>query len=174
MIAGLEERTRVAFPDDPTATHLDYVELWQEGGATIRKLAEELSAPVETPEDPDCADTEDIDTSISGAMLARYLDKTFGADEVERRLVLARKRGARLMNDEALSIADGVKHKDDVPAARLQVSTRNWTAERWNREAFGQSRGDTFNVLTVGQLHLAALQAVAQRRLDVIAGDGNG
>ena len=32
MIAGLEARTREAFPDDPDATHLDYVDLWLSSG----------------------------------------------------------------------------------------------------------------------------------------------
>lgn len=199
MIAGLEQRTREAFPDWPDATHLDYVEAWQASGKTLNKLADELSQPdalgsSDEPSDQTAAPTESSPTPtalanplpVSGEMISRYLDKTFGADEVRQRLTRARARGAHRLNDEALAIADaddsdaqdrlelmvhsiqGAEERDKdrvlqaltssaIQRDRLRIAARQWTAEKWNVAEFGPSRG--VNVaISVTQLHLAALQ----------------
>ena len=152
MLAGLAERTRETFPNDPAATHLDYVELWQASGKTLNQLAAELSAGTESKG----ADADPL--PVSGEMISRYLYKTFDEKQGDERLTRARARGSYRLLDETVSIADNVKAKDEVPAARLQVSARQFVLEKWNPAEFGQSRGTNIT-LNVSQLHLQALQA---------------
>lgn len=170
MLARLEQRTRAEFLDEPEATHLDYVELWQASGRTLNKLAAELSAPIT---DSGRADTGTLDCNgrpadasagiVSGEMISRYLYTTFGADATETRLSRARARGAHRLNDETIAIADGLTAENttpvDIGAARLRISARQWTAERWNAAEFGQAKGTSVSI-SIGQLHLQALLAV--------------
>jgi hypothetical protein len=42
--------------------------------------------------------------------------------------------------EEALEIAHSVNDKEDVPAARLKVETNRWTATKYDRSRFGDSK----------------------------------
>jgi len=50
------------------------------------------------------------------------------------------KRIAQDLVEESLEIAHGVTDKDDVPAARLKVETNRWTATKYDRVKFGDTR----------------------------------
>jgi hypothetical protein len=108
--------------------------------------------------------------AISPAPCVRYVDGPPSvqrrprlpgqADVSDRTLSRARAGGSYRLLDESLSIADGVQSKNDVPAARLQVSARQFVIEKWNAAELGQKAGASLT-LNVTQLHLAALQAVS-------------
>jgi len=139
----LEQRTRSEFPDDPEATHLDYVARWQADGRLLRDLCAELD--------------------VSTGLLQDYLRSTFGAEQVRETLARAREAGAHQLAEEVVEKADAATDKDDVPAARLQVDARKWLAEKWNRREFGTDKGTTVN-LSIGSLMLEALQAPVPAR----------
>jgi len=135
MILELERRTLLEFPDEPEATILDYVVRWQSNGKTLSKLCLELE--------------------VSWELLKDTLNRKWGRDEVNARLSRAREDAAHRLADETLDIADAATD-DNVQAARLQVSTRQWVAERWNRElAPNKQAGIQINI---GTLMLEALR----------------
>ena len=160
MVEALEARTRAAFPGDETKTHLDLAELWLSSGKTMLALAEDLSGMMEWPEGEE---RDDKPLGCSAEMIRRHLVSSSGADETETRLSRARITGSHRLSDETLSIADKVKHKDDVPAARLQVSARQWVAQQWNPAEFGQSKGGGVTV-NICALHLDALKHANERQ----------
>lgn len=51
-----------------------------------------------------------------------------------------------------------------ISVVRERVKFRQWCAERWNRSEYGQQpAGAVVNVLSVGELHLTALQSAPTR-----------
>lgn len=50
------------------------------------------------------------------------------------------------MVEEALEIAHSVKEKEDVPAATLKVKTNQWTASKYDRSRFGDSKDSVLAV----------------------------
>jgi AraC-like DNA-binding protein len=136
MIAQLEQRTRAEFEDEPERTHLDYVADWQASGKTLRALCREIN--------------------VSPPMLSDYLRVEFGAEVARDALSRARENAAHLLAEESMEIAD-----DATPAvaqvANLQVRTRQWVAERWNRRELGNQAGATLNI-SIGALMLDALR----------------
>jgi hypothetical protein len=154
MIAELLSRTANECDDIDDATPLDYVERWISNGSTLKDLGNHI-AKVTKPED---LEDSDPSWSISGDMIRRYLESLHGEAECEQRLSRARARSSYSMADDALAIADEAKPEDAV-VARLRVQSRQWTAERFNPGAFGQSKGVNVSI-SVGGLHLQALQAL--------------
>lgn len=144
IITALEQRTRQEFSDEPEATHLDYVELWQASGRTLNDLGEEIGLGPK-----------------KGEAISRYLHKVFGNEAATNALRNARARGAHSLVEDTLDIADRAT-EDDIGVARLRVQARQWTAEKWNPAEFGR-QGNNVNVqLNLGELHLAALQKYQQ------------
>jgi hypothetical protein len=141
----LEQRTRVEFPDEPEATHLDYVEYWQSCGKTLNSLAEEMGLGQD-----------------NGEFITRCLRKVFGTEEVSGRLERARARGAHFLIEQASTIADQAT-EEGLGVARLRVQNKQWTAEKWNAREFGGRQGGATVNISIGTLHLDALQT---RRLE--------
>lgn len=138
MLADLDQRTADWFGEDNAeATHLDYVAAWQAEGKTLSQLALELR--------------------ISWEMIKDHLNRKHGREETNARLTRAREEGAHRLAEQSLDIADKAR-PEDVQVARLQVSTRQWVAEKWNARELGQKQGATVQI-NVGALMLAALQA---------------
>jgi hypothetical protein len=91
-------------------------------------------------------------------MLSDYLRNTYGVADRDAKLRAARENAAHLLAEHALEIADAAK-PEDAQVARLQVSTRQWVAERWNRKEFGQDRSSSAVVnVSIGSLMLDALR----------------
>lgn len=89
---------------------------------------------------------------VSKAALLEWLDEEENAERASR----ARARAADALADEALDIAD--ESRD----ARLRIQQRNWVAERFNRQRFGQTQKIEVSG-NITHLHLAALQARKQQ-----------
>lgn len=139
LAEALELRTRDTFEGEENAdsfTHLDYVEFWQASGNTITQLADELKVEPE--------------------FISRYLSRTFGHDHTRQRLRDARLRGAERIGDKALTVATTAT-SENHNVARLQVSTLQWTAEKWNPIDYGKNQAPQ-TVVNIGQLHLNALR----------------
>jgi hypothetical protein len=64
-------------------------------------------------------------------------------------------RAAHDLVDEALEIADNAD-PEYVQKAKLQVQTRQWTAERWNRKDYGQAKAEV--AISISGLHIEALK----------------
>jgi AcrR family transcriptional regulator len=97
---------------------------------------------------------------VSRGMLYEWLHK----DETRwQRYQEAREIGAHAMADEALDIVDRATN-DTITVDRERAKVRQWLAERANKKDFGKDRGDVNLNLSIGDLHLDALQA-AQKAL---------
>jgi hypothetical protein len=139
MLAELERRTRTEFPDEPEATHLDYVARWQAGGDTGLKLAKELG--------------------VSWELLKDNLDRKYGRETVNTQLSRAREAGAHRRVDMALDIADEISDepsKEEIAKARVQIQANQWVAEKWNARELGAKQG-AGTVINIGTLMLDAL-----------------
>lgn len=146
MIEQLEKRTRDYFEDDPTPSHLDYIACWIENGQTIVSLAADLST--------------DLGFHVGREFISTHLRRTFGEEAVDARLSNARAYASHCMAEQALTIADGTfETQVDVSSAALSLKARQWTAERWNRKEYGQSK-DVNVAVSITSLHLSALQSV--------------
>lgn len=146
MVARLETRTREYFEDDPVPSHLDYIACWIENGSTIVALAADLST--------------DLGFHVGREFVSTHLRRTFGEEAVDARLSNARAYASHCMAEQALTIAAGsFETQVDVSSAALSVKARQWTAERWNRKEYGQSK-DVNVAVSITSLHLAALQSV--------------
>lgn len=137
---------------DEDCTCFEYVERWLESGGSLVSLAQHI------------ADTTDL--PVMRATLTRRLEDFAATDgiplaAIEQRLTRARTIGAMAKVEQAEQIADTAT-VENVQLARLQVHTRHWSAERFNREQFGQNKGVNVSI-SVGGLHLEALKAMTQR-----------
>lgn len=137
--AELERRTRCEFPDEPGMTWLDYACAWLVEGSMLG-LARELK--------------------VSPQFLYKTLNDTFGKETVQSRMAEARALSAYVLDEEAIEIADDAGNLTPVKVqqANLRVRARQWSAERRNREAFGQLKA-TGTTVNIGTLMLQALQA---------------
>ena len=91
-------------------------------------------------------------------MVRRIIYASAEEGEAERRLTVARTRGAHAYLESADEIADDpTMDKDDVPRAKLRVDTKMRIAQAWNPQEFGQHKGVQVNV-SIGNLHLDALR----------------
>jgi DNA-directed RNA polymerase subunit F len=67
----------------------------------------------------------------------------------------ARVRAAHDLVEETLEIADNAD-PEYVQKAKLMVTTRQWTAERWNRKDYGQAKAEV--AISISGLHIEALK----------------
>ena len=74
----------------------------------------------------------------------------------------ARKVAAETLVGETLEIADGVKHPEDVPKAKLQTQVRQWLASRYDPDTFGDKSGPTVNI-SLGDMHVQALKDITNK-----------
>lgn len=85
----------------------------------------------------------------------------------------ARARAADALVAESLEIVDEagtidpetlerVVTSEAIQHAKLRATTRQWIAERWNRDVYGAPK--TTVQVNIGQLHLDALRAVGSRK----------
>ncbi|MDA0207765.1 MAG: hypothetical protein O3A53_20840 [Acidobacteria bacterium] len=104
-----------------------------EGGETIASIAESLGT--------------------SRPMLSSFLNRSSNTKERIRR---ARETCADSLVEATLAIADSATHENDR-AKRLQVSTRQWLASKFNRQAYGDSPTVAMQ-FNMGELMLDALK----------------
>lgn len=142
--AELERRTRDLFDDDPNASHLDFVCEWIECGQTGRELAASIQ----------------IGHEVTYARLLAYLRECFGEQLTEERLDASRLRASHQMAEMALELVDATAYTAvDVARAASRARTRQWLAERWNPQQYGQQKGVNVT-LNVATIHLDALRTV--------------
>jgi len=72
----------------------------------------------------------------------------------------AKRRYAVTLVEHTGELVKNVKeNRDAIAKVREQASHARWEASKWDRELFGEDKGDVnVNVLNVGDLHLAALR----------------
>ena len=78
----------------------------------------------------------------------------------------ARKVAAETLVGETLEIADGVKHPEDVPKAKLQTQVRQWLASRYDPDTFGDKSGPTVNI-SLGDMHVQALKDITNKAKEI-------
>lgn len=148
----LSQRTAQTFllDADPEAkTHLDYVCDWLEDGRTMKQLAQDL--------------TDTLGFELSATRLKAYLLEAFG-DQTHDRLDQARKGAADAYAETAIAIADeDAETTVAVSRNASRMRSRQWLAERYNPQRYGQAKGLSLTINT-GQLHLEALRI---RPLDI-------
>lgn len=92
------------------------------------------------------------ETGLSKAALYKWQDSSPEHADLFTR---ARALAAHALVDEALEIADNAD-PEYVQKAKLQVQTRQWTAERWNRKDYGQAKAEV--AISISGLHIEALK----------------
>jgi len=86
-----------------------------------------------------------------------YLRRKCGVDAVRETLRAARETGAHVLVEQSLDISDAAT-PESAQVARLQVTSRQWVAERWNARELA-AKGATVAVqVNVGALMLDALR----------------
>lgn len=136
------------------ATPLHFALLWVEGGKTLNALASQLELAMGEP--------------LSSGMLSTWLKRQPDIDDPDQPGVLlsaaealtrARESAAHALVDQAVDIADLTPlDADAIARSRLQISTRQWTASKWNRKAYGDDKTKDAPI-HIGNLHLAVLVA---------------
>lgn len=145
MIAELERRARGLrdeWDEDREPTILDYVCVFVASGGTIAELARQIN--------------------VKREVLSEYIHRSF--PDAGQRLTEARRKSAYAFAEEAHEVAKETPvDKMDAAAKRLQIQTKQWLAERFNRDELGAQRGPQVAILTVGDLHLTALENSTER-----------
>jgi hypothetical protein len=111
------------------------------------------------------------DLGVTTATIRRALAARYTEPVVKARLAAARIEGGHAMSDRAIERAQNITDKDDAAAARVEVGAFQWTAERWNRDQYGQRPQTAVQVnMGLGALHLEALRrrAAADRALEAL------
>lgn len=139
MIAELERLAR----EDEQESVLAFVLEWTKSGRTMLQLAEKIS--------------EGIESEVMRGTLDTYV-RTLAPDATEQ-LRDARKIGAHGMLEESIDVTDKAGDKDQAAVARGKASSRQWAAERWNREEMGQPKPGAGLTININTLHLDALRA---------------
>jgi len=103
-----------------------------ENGKTITKLAKELD--------------------VSPYLVYSYLKKGNNKEQFEE----SRRRSAHTMVDESRDLIDDATC-DNIAVRREQAKNRQWCAEKFNREAYGQTTQPAVQV-NIGALHLNAMK----------------
>jgi len=141
--------------EEPDASVLEYIGSWVASGKTKKALCEELSLA--------------LGWEPSNPALNLALETECGADTLDARLSLARKRSAQDLVDATVSLADSAPlSPQDAQKVRNQIAARQWLAERRDRATFGTDKGASVHV-TIGALHLDALRQPAPQLPSVIA-----
>ncbi len=149
----------VAIGSQAMPSHLDYVGAMVESGTSTTRQAEALGLSLGFP--------------VSYERLLAYLREEYGRNEVDSALRSARSRASHCLAESALDLVDAPQSDSvGVQRARNRAHSRHWLAERYNPEAFGQSKGVNVSI-SVTQLHLAALQAIPNTVTSGIAESAN-
>lgn len=149
LAAELDRRIDQAFEgwEDTTPTHLDYVCLRVENGTTTKDIAAELS--------------RSLGFEVTYAQMMNYLRKETVGRDSEAEIDSARARASHFLVDESKELVDAASPMT-VQVASARAKQRNWMAERYNPQRFGQSKA--VNVaISLSTLHLTALQAIPNR-----------
>ncbi len=91
---------------------------------------------------------------VSKKALHEWLDRP----EQEGFLIRARARAADELVGQMIDIADDTDYQE-VQKAKLRVQTRQWVAERWNPQAYAQSKQPSVQV-TLSGMRLDALRYI--------------
>ncbi|HEY9462097.1 MAG TPA: hypothetical protein VIR54_03350 [Vicinamibacterales bacterium] len=150
--------------DEPNA--LDYVEHWITNGGTLRGLATKLQADSQNVGFP-------YDPPLEGGGLGRMIRRKFGDEAAEDRLARARARGATAMVEETHDIADApVLGSEDAARARNRIGTRQWAATAYDRNQFGQNKGNSVAVnVNLGIAHLDAMRNLRVEKQPLVSAD---
>lgn len=145
----LERRTKDVFDPDPEdavqPTSLDYVCHWIESGQTSKALAADVS--------------QSLPFTVDYAGLMRYLNVVHGEENVAKAIETARVKSSFALAEEALAIVDEkAETSAEIARAASRARSRQWMAERYNQQRFGQNKGVNVQI-NVGELHLDALRA---------------
>lgn len=135
---------------------LDYVADWVESGNTIKELSAELA--------------EELGHEVTYARVMAVLRQRHGEDRVDARLDASRARASHSLAETAMELVDAPADTNvEVSRAASRARTRQWMAERYNPQKFGQSKGVSVSV-SIGSLHLDALRAVPSRPVAIVTG----
>lgn len=141
LLAALERRAQSTIGE--SASILDYVEQFVQGGGMLATLATDLA--------------EEMGESISRPFLSNTVNNLSG--DAKQRIGLARREGASALADEAVMIADAAPETSGgVQKAKLRAGMRQWLAEKHNPEQYGSKVALT---TSVGVMLLEALRAPA-------------
>lgn len=141
--------TDIAIGQALRPTHLEYVCAKVEDGTTTKALCKEISST--------------IGYELTYDRLMRYLRDAFGAEIADEALDAARVRASHCMAEQALEIVDAPAYDSvTVQQARARANQRNWLAERYNPQRFGQSKTQNVAISITG-LHLDALRSRPNR-----------
>lgn len=129
---------------EAACTPLEYVCLWLEGGQTLKALA------------------ADIEAVLHIEVSATFIERTLRRDEVnvDSAIEAARMRSSHSYAESAIALVDEPADTNvEVSRAASRARARQWLAEKYNPRAYGSSK-DVSVSISIGSLHLAALQAV--------------
>lgn len=95
------------------------------------------------------------ETGLGKAALLKWLDETPERAEAFAR---ARASAAHSMATEAIEIADEADEENpgSIAKAKLRTQVRQWTAERWGRQVYGQAKAEVN--ISLNGLHFDALR----------------
>jgi len=145
----------IEYFERPDAEVVEYIGAWISSGKTKTALCHELSLT--------------LGYQPSTAVLNLAMETECGADALDARLSLARKRSAQDLVDDTIALADSAPvSPQDAQKVRNQIAARQWLAERRDRATFGPEKGASVHV-TIGALHLDALRQPAPQLPSVIA-----
>jgi predicted transcriptional regulator len=94
---------------------------------------------------------------VSKKALHEWLDRP----EQEGFLIRARARAADELVGQMIDIVDDTDYQE-VQKAKLRVQTRQWVAERWNPQAYAQSKQPSV------QVNLSGMRLDALRHIEVV------
>lgn len=143
VLAALARRAIAEFGDEASGTEasLEYVCAFVANAGIMQKFADSFA--------------EELGESVSRNFMSGIVNN-LTADARER-IAAAREEGAHAMVDKSLIIAGGIPETPlGVQKAKLEISTLQWAAERFNRNAFGTKPVEL--TISFGQMHLDSLR----------------
>jgi hypothetical protein len=153
LLATLRGRAQQEFGDG--SSELDYVLHWLRDGGTILSLAARLQ--------------NEMGESVSRSFLSGSVHRL--SRDAKDQIEAARRDGAHALIEQTITIADQTPPTaNDAHKAKLAIGVRQWMAERYNREDFGNARPDV--VISLGTLHLDALRQRAISAKATLITDG--
>lgn len=141
LLTALRQRAHEEL-ENPDATPLDVVVHFVAGGGLIADLARSMAAS--------------MGESISRNFLSGVVHGL--APDASEQIAAARRRAAALLAEDTLEIADEPHEtREEIDQAKLRIGTRQWLAEKFNRDEFGSHSRSSVQITFTG-LHLAALR----------------
>lgn len=145
--------------DGDEHTALDYVVHWLESGLTLRALARKIDESL----------TPRLNPPLGDNTIARALKRGFGEAASTAALATARRKGAVAKVEESEEISDEpVASSEDAARQRSRIASRQWQAERYDRDQFGQPKQGVTVTVNVAAMHLDALRRREVARAHVI------